>query len=301
MQDQANESQTQRAITEMTMYGKRPFSDEIDHRPLPDAESLRDAACNAFDIINHMFVDTRLEEDTQGILWGFVNLFHRKVNAVEKQLDKNEYAQQRSQREQDGSEIKDVELQDLITEGQTMLEQRDVFELLREEAGEYFEVKTGNVWRPAAGSMVNHNTMTAATIDSIDYIKAKRTKETEILIPQGTLIAFSGGMTYQDHTKIWQVLDTVKARHNDMVLIHGGATKGAELIAAKWASNRGVATVVFKPDWKTHGKAAPFKRNDKMLEQMPAGAIVFPGTGINENFADKARMMGIKVHRPVKE
>ena len=42
---------------------------------------------------------------------------------------------------------------------------------------------------------------------------------------------------------------------------HGGAPRGAELIAAKWADNRGVPQVVFKPDWTRHQKAAPFKRS----------------------------------------
>src|SRR3546814_8643579 len=74
-----------------------------------------------------------------------------------------------------------------------------------------------------------------------------------------------------------------------MVLLHGGAPRGAELIAAKWADNRGVQQVVFKPDWARHQKAAPFKRNDAMLEVMPIGVIAFPGSGITENLVDKAR------------
>ncbi|MEZ5981025.1 MAG: hypothetical protein R3C54_01800 [Parvularculaceae bacterium] len=32
-----------------------------------------------------------------------------------------------------------------------------------------------------------------------------------------------------------------------------------EKIAASWASNPGVAQIVFKPDWTRHAKAAPFK------------------------------------------
>ena len=33
-----------------------------------------------------------------------------------------------------------------------------------------------------------------------------------------------------------------------MVLLHGGSPNGAELIAAKWASNRKVPQIAFKPD-----------------------------------------------------
>jgi hypothetical protein len=82
-----------------------------------------------------------------------------------------------------------------------------------------------------------------------------------------------------------------------MVLIHGGSPKGAEKIAACWADNRGVAQIAFKPDWTRHRNAAPFKRNDLMLEAMPIGVIAFPGSGISQNLADKARRMGIPVWR----
>ena len=87
--------------------------------------------------------------------------------------------------------------------------------------------------------------------------------------------------------------DRVRAKHADMVLLHGGAPRGAERIAAAWADNRSVTQIVFKPDWTRHGKSAPFKRNDRLLDILPIGLIVFPGSGINDNLADKARAMGI--------
>ena len=34
-----------------------------------------------------------------------------------------------------------------------------------------------------------------------------------------------------------------------------------------------------------------------MLDIMPIGVIIFPGTGIQDNLADKAREMGIPVYR----
>ena len=82
-----------------------------------------------------------------------------------------------------------------------------------------------------------------------------------------------------------------------MVLLHGGAPKGAERIAACWADTRQVPQVAFRPDWSRHKNAAPFKRNDQMLETMPIGVLLFPGSGISENLADKARKLGIPVKR----
>jgi hypothetical protein len=56
-----------------------------------------------------------------------------------------------------------------------------------------------------------------------------------------------------------------------------------------------VPQVVFRPDWSRHSKAAPFRRNEQLLESLPIGVIVFPGSGITDNLADTARRMGIPV------
>ena len=42
-------------------------------------------------------------------------------------------------------------------------------------------------------------------------------------------------------------------------------------------------------------KSQGFKRNDHMPATPPIGVIVFPGSGISANLADKARMLGILV------
>ena len=67
-----------------------------------------------------------------------------------------------------------------------------------------------------------------------------------------------------------------------MTLLRGRSAKGGEKITARWTK---------------HTKAAPFKRNDQMLAAMPIGVIVFPGTGIQDNLADKAKALGIPVWR----
>jgi hypothetical protein len=241
-------------------------------------------------------MNTRHEPDLDDLLWSTVNLFHRACQRIECALDDNEQGQRRLQREQDGSEVKSVELERLTAEGQTLLERRDTFELMRDQAADHFERHTASSWRPRTGSMVNHRNLTAAMIDSRDFLATKRRTETEVLMPAGPKIAFTGGDT-ANHTLIWAKLDQVLGRHPDMVLLHGGSPKGAEKIAARWADHRNVPQVAFKPDWVKHAKAAPFKRNDQMLSVMPIGVIVFPGTGIQDNLADKARKLGIPVYR----
>jgi hypothetical protein len=135
-------------------------------------------------------------------------------------------------------------------------------------------------WRPRSGSIVNHRALSSALIDSWEFIAAKRRAENEVLVPAGPKIAFTGGIEFNDHRLIWGRLDKVHAKHPDMVLMHGGSPKGAERIAARWADHRKVTQIVSRPDWTKHAKAAPFKRNDAMLEAMPIGVMVCPGTGV---------------------
>jgi hypothetical protein len=225
---------------------------------------------------------------------GRTNVFHQAVARVERQLDHNEQAQRRSQKEQDGSEVRSVELERLTAEGLTMIERRNAMEMFRDQAADQFERRTGSSWRPRSGSMVNHRTLTSALIDSRDFINARRRADTELLLPAGPKVALSGG-DFNDHRLIWDKLDKVHAKHPDMVLLHGGSATGAERIAARWADHRGVPQVAFKPDWSKHKKAAPFKRNDAMLQVLPVGVLIFPGTGIQENLADKAKVFGIPV------
>ena len=91
-------------------------------------------------------------------------------------------------------------------------------------------------------------------------------------------------------------LDRARAKYGDMVLLHGGGP-GIEKIAASWAEARGVNQVICRPDWNAHGKAAPFRRNDELLNFLPKGVIAFPGSGITGNLVDKARQLGIPVYR----
>ena len=290
-------SPTAQLLDEIALCGPRPGEDEPDPRPLPDAETAGSQIEAAIEALGAMLTGTRLEDDLADLLWSFVNLFHRKIDRLERELDTNEQAQRRSQAEQDGSEIRSVELERLIARGISTIERRNTFEFLRDHAAELFEAATGSAWRPRTGSMVNHRSLTAAMIDSREFLAARRRADTEVLAPAGTRIAFTGGTECNDHARIWQVLDKVRAKHPDMVLLHGGAPRGAERIAACWADNRKVPQVVFKPDWTRHRNAAPFKRNDQMLEALPVGVIAFPGSGISANLADKARTLGIPVWR----
>ncbi|MBW6632350.1 hypothetical protein KXT86_27150, partial [Salmonella enterica subsp. enterica serovar Weltevreden] len=82
------------------------------------------------------------------LLWSTVNVFHRAAERINRELDDNEQAQKRSQREQDGSEVKSVDLERLIAEGKTQVERQTAFELMRDQAAEHYERQVGKAWLP---------------------------------------------------------------------------------------------------------------------------------------------------------
>jgi hypothetical protein len=288
-------SSTARVIENLELHGYQPSGNEPDPRPLPDTDLVASAISDLFDILGGALRDTSLEPDLDDLLWHLADLFHKKAARAQRQLDDNDDRQRKSQEEQDGSEVRSVELESLIAQGEALEGRRAAFEHMRDLAAEHYEAETGSAWRPRAGSLVNHRHLTATMIDSRDFIAARRRADTELLLPKGPKIAFSGGADCTDAKLIWAVLDKVLAKHPDMVLIHGGTPKGAEKAAACWADHRKVTQIAFKPDWAADGKAAPFKRNDRILEIVPTGVIVFPGSGITGNLADKAKRLGIPV------
>ena len=280
-------------LQEMQLHGHRPFEDDPDPRPLPEPRLAGGAVGDMFDGLAGCLVDTRLEPDLEDLLWNLVNLFHRTGERVERLLDDNEQAQKTLQREQDGSEIRSVELERATAEGISLIERRDAMEFFREAAAEQFRIHMRKAWSPRSGSRVHHRTLTASLIDSRDFLDKRLREKAAALLPEGTRIAFTGGADHGDHRMIWDALDRARSRHPDMILLHGATPTGAERAAACWADSRSVPQVAFRPDWNRHGKSAPFKRNDRMLEALPAGLIIFPGTGIQDNLADKAKRMGI--------
>lgn len=295
MTDDDTPTATALLFQELQLYGWRGFGGEPDPRPLPEPRVAHGAITDMFDALVGTLVDTRLEPDLDDLLWSLVNLFHRRIERLQRLLDDNEQAQRQSTRDQDGSEVRSVELERLLAEGLSLIERRNCFEGFRDLAADMFERHIGQSWHPRGGSRVNHVTMTAAMIDSRDFLAARRRSETEVMLPPGPRIAFTGGPDCNDHHRIWAALDKVHARHPDMVLLHGGTPKGAERIASRWADARQVTQVAFKPDWTRHQKAAPFRRNDQLLEALPIGVIAFPGSGVSANLADKARAKGIRV------
>ena len=201
------------------------------------------------------------------------------------------------QREQDGTEIKSRELELVTDRAQNLGNRRDAFETMRDTAADAYRVETGSMWRPRRGSHTSQTgKLTSAAIDARDFQRARKDRKTMAHLPQGTLVAITGGKDIANPAAVIERLDKARAKYADMILVHGGGP-GVEKIAASWAERNGIHQIVCKPDWGRHGRAAPFRRNDDLLNLLPKGVIAFPGSGITENLVDKARQLGIPVQR----
>ena len=281
------------------LFGAAPDRDEFDPREVWDEDDALDCVRQSAERIADILAPegTQLADERESLLWGFVNLFDAQVRRLERAADRLAPELRDLQREQDGTEIQSRRLELVTDRAQNLGKRRDAFEKMRDAAAETYRSVTGDVWRPRRGSHVSQTgKLTAAAIDARDYLRAKQDRETGAHLPEGTLIAVAGGKQVADADAIFRRLEKARAKYSDMVLVHGGAP-GVEKLAASWADRNGVHQIVCKPDWDRHGKAAPFRRNDDLLNLLPRGVIAFPGSGITDNLIDKARKLGIPVQR----
>ena len=279
-------SQTAMACEQAALFGATPGPDEFDNREIWNEEEALAGIEEAIHILAGAVAPdgTQLADERESLLWGFVNTLHAQVQRLDRGIDKIAPEMKDLQREQDGSEIRSCELELLTDRVQNLGDRRDAFEAMRDLAAEGYRAETGDTWRPRNGSHSSQTgKLTSAAIDARDYLRARKDRETSAHLPEGTLVAFTGGKDFGDVTAIWHSLDSIKIKYEDMVLLHGGGP-GAEKIAASWAEKNGVHQVVCKPNWDRDGKAAPFRRNDVLLNFLPKGLLAFPRIGHHQQF-----------------
>ncbi len=283
----------------LALYGAAPQDGETDSRDIWDREEAMAGLEQVIRLLAHTVAPdgVQLADERENLLWGFVNTLHAQMQRLDRAVDKLTPELRELERGQDGTEINSFELETVIQRVQNFGDRRDAFETLRDLAADGYQVETGQTWRPRHGSHTSLNgKLTSAVIEARDFVRARKDRETRAHLPDGTLIAIAGGKQVEDVDFIWSTLERVRAKYGDMVLVHGGSA-GVEKVAARWAESKGVHQIVCKPDWNRHNRAAPFKRNDELLNLLPKGVVAFPGGGITENLVDKARQLGIPVHR----
>ena len=291
------QSVTSTVCDNAALFGVAPERGEFDTREVWDVDDAIEAVLESFRILSQGVGPdgTQLADERESLLWGFVNMLDSQTQRLDRTADKLTPQLRDLQREQDGTEIKSLELELVTDRARNLTARRDAFETMRDEAAEAYRIETGSMWRPRRGSHTSQTgRLTSSAIDVRDFARARKDRKTAVHLPQGTLVA--GGKD-ADPAAVIARLEQARAKYSDIVIVHGGGP-GVDRIAARWAEQNGIHQIVCKPDWQRHGRAAPFRRNDQMLDLPPKGVIAFgSGGGVTENLVDRARQLGIPVLR----
>jgi hypothetical protein len=250
-----------------------------------------------------LFPDTALEQDVEEIAWAFVNLFHRAAAKRAAQIDRATDRIRLLLASNDGSEVHASELEERVARAQAAEAAMIGLETLREVAAALYLNETGLSWRPAGASRLNHSAkITSAVVDGRAFLRARSESRRRAVMPEGTPVVFAGGRlsfpTEQEAktfaNNVWRTLDRLRENVADLVLVHGGDSKGADRLAASWAEQRKVPQVAFSLDRRL-GQRAGFRRNEQMLSLKPRYVIAFAGSGVVERLVIDAKAKGLSV------
>ena len=270
---------------------------------LPPDEAVEQTLRAIWSDLFSLFPDTALEADAEEIAWGVVNLFHRAAAKRSAQIDRATDEIRCLIASADGSEIHSAELEAQIERAQAAEAAMLGLESLRETAALLYTNETGASWKPAGGSRLNHSaTTTSAVVAGRDFLRARAESRRRAAMPEGIPIVFAGGrLSFATDpeaksfaTNVWDTLDKVREHVAEMVLVHGGDSKGVDRLASSWAEQRKVPQIAFGLDSRL-GARAGFKRNEQMLSLNPRYVVAFPGNGVLERLVIQAKEQKIQV------
>ena len=222
----ASASSTATVCGNMALFGAAPERGERDTRVVWDEDDATGAMSEAIRVmVEGVTVDgTQMADEREPLMWGVVNMLHSQVTRLDRAVDRIVPEMKELQTAQDGSEVKAHELEILVDRAQNLGDRRDAFETMRDIAADAYRAETGDTWRPRNGSHVSKTgALTSAAIDARDFQRARKDRETRAHLPEGTLVAITGGKTVTDADAVWSTLDKARAKHGDMVLVTAAA------------------------------------------------------------------------------
>ncbi|MBS0363380.1 MAG: DUF2493 domain-containing protein [Proteobacteria bacterium] len=283
-----------------------------DLRAHPPEAALHQLGCSLMTELLDVVGDSALEDFHVTIGEALIGAFHSVAQRIERDADKARDQLGGLVRDFDGSEVLDTEIQDVTRKARAADVATLAMEIIRDAAAAAYTTTTGEVWSPWKGSVKASRT-TAAQIDARDALRASKARKHRATDPGATIVAFRAAPqadTADDAHRIFDALNWARDQWPDMALATSGA-KGAEKLAMKWARQKGVTLVLAKADFDRHGRAAPFRANDEMLEFDPVCVLTLANSLNTErasdlkpfgpalNLAQKAAERGLR-HHPVK-
>lgn len=240
-----------------------------------------DALCQLGTVVMNEVLDTilgsGLEEHYSVIAESVIGAFHSAITRMERDAGRSRDQMKILERNFDGSEVADTELQEATMKTRKLDVAIAAVEFIRDAAHASYTATTGDVWTAWAGN-VKASRVTAAQIQAKDMIRASAAAKQKELTPGAPVIAFRGSPkadTAVDAQRIYDALNWAKSTYPDMALATTGAG-GAEKLAAKWARQKNVTLILCPADFNAHNRAAPFKANDQMLELDPVCSFTLP-------------------------
>lgn len=214
--------------------------------------------------------DTALEDYQTLLGEALIGAFHSVAGRIERDADRARDVMRALDRDFDGSEAADVELQGATAKARSGDAATAAAELIRDAASETWTIATGEVWTAWRGSRRGTH-LTAAQLEAKQAIRAIRSRRSGEADPGGPVVAFRGAPTAdtaEDAGRIFDALNWAKQEWPDMALATTGA-RGSEKLAIKWAAQKGVKLILARADFDAHGKAAPFRANDELIALEP--------------------------------
>ena len=104
-------------------------------------------------------------------------------------------------------------------------------------------------------------------------------------------VAVIGSRGFDDYELVSKTLSNI-----DITLLISGGAKGADSLGERYANENNIETLIFKPDWEKHGKAAGMIRNTDIVDN--AEFIVAFWDEISKGTKDsitKAEKLGKKI------
>lgn len=82
----------------------------------------------------------------------------------------------------------------------------------------------------------------------------------------------------------------------DAEMIISGGARGIDTVAEKYADQYGISKLIMRPDYRRFGKAAPLKRNEKMVEAADLVLVIWDGVSRGAKYtAEYAKKKGKEV------
>ena len=292
------QSVTATVCDQAALFGATPERDEFDNRELWDPENAISAVTEAFRIMAlGVGPDgTQLADERESLLWGFVNMLDAQTQRLDRAADRLVPEMRDLQREQDGSEIQ-------VPRARTHHRPN------QEPHGPAGRLRAAQ--RCSGRSLPRRDRRCLAAPARVPHLPDRQAhlghdrRPRLPACPQGPREQGPpapgnprGGGRRQAGRRRRYGHPAPSRGSRPSTTTWSWSTAAAPASSASRPSGR-TATASTRSSASPTGthtdRAAPFRRNDELLDLLPKGVIAFPGSGITDNLVDKARKLGIPV------